>query len=44
MGDISWYDYASAAKKLKLKREKDMLKTANSMVKEWEKTKKKKKA
>ncbi len=44
MGDISWYDYASAAKKLKLKREKDMLKTANLMVKEWEKTKKKKKS
>ncbi len=44
MGDISWYDYATAAKKIKLKREKDMLKTANSMVKEWEKNKKKKKA
>jgi hypothetical protein len=44
MGDISWHDYASASKKLKLKREKDMLKIASGMVKEWEKTKKKKKS
>lgn len=43
MGDISWYDYASASKKLKLKREKDILKIASNMVKEWEKNKKKKK-
>ena len=44
MGDISWFDYATASKKLKLKKEKDMLKIASSMVKEWEKNKKKKKA
>ena len=44
IGDISWFDYATAAKKLKLKREKDMLKIASGMVKEWEKNKKKKKA
>ncbi len=44
MGDISWFDYATAAKKLKLKREKDMLKVASNMVKEREKNKKKKKA
>lgn len=44
MGDIAWYDYATAAKKLKLKREKDILKIASGMVKEWEKTRKKKKA
>ncbi len=43
IGDISWFDYATAAKKLKLKREKDMLKIASNMVKEWEKNKKKKK-
>ncbi|EKE05673.1 MAG: hypothetical protein ACD_19C00182G0001 [uncultured bacterium] len=42
VGDISWYDYATASKKIKLKREKDMIKTANSMIKEWEKKKKKK--
>lgn len=44
IGDISWFDYATAAKKLKLKREKDMLKIASGMVKEWEKNKKKKKS
>lgn len=42
MGDISWYDYATAARKLKSKKEKTMLKTASSMIKEWEKKKKKK--
>ena len=42
MGDVTWFDYATAAKKLKLKREKDMLKTASQMVKEWQKKKKKK--
>lgn len=44
IGDISWFDYATAAKKLKFKREKDMLKIASGMVKEWEKNKKKKKS
>lgn len=39
---ISWFDYPTASKKLKLKREKDMLKVASSMVKEWQKKKKKK--
>jgi len=42
MGNISWFDYATTFKKLKLKREKDMLKTASKMVKEWQKKKKKK--
>jgi len=42
MGDIVWYEYSVASKKLKLKREKDMLKIASIMVKEWEKAKKKK--
>ena len=42
VGDISWFDYQTASKKLKLKREKDILKTASEMVKEWEKKRKKK--
>lgn len=42
MGEISWFDYATAAKKLKLKREKDILKTASQMAKDWLKKKKKK--
>lgn len=42
MGNISWFDYQTASKKLKLKREKDMLKIASKMVKEWQKTHKKK--
>lgn len=41
IGDISWFDYQTASKKIKLKREKDILKEANAMVKEWEKGKKK---
>lgn len=44
IGDISWFDYSTSVKKLKLKREKDILKNASGMVKEWEKTKKKKKS
>ena len=44
MGNISWFDYQTASKKLKLKREKDMLKIASKMVKEWQKTHKKKKS
>jgi hypothetical protein len=42
IGDISWFDYPTAAKKIKLKREKDIFKTASQMVKEWEKKRKKK--
>ncbi len=42
MGEVSWFDKEQANKKLTLKREKDMLKTANSMIKEWEKKNKKK--
>jgi len=42
MGDITWVDYLSASKKIKLKREKDILKTASVMAKEWYKKKKKK--
>ncbi len=44
IGDVSWFDYSTSVKKLKLKREKDILKNASGMVKEWEKTKKKKKS
>ena len=43
MGEVNWFDYATGAKKIKLKREKDMLKAANTMIKEWQKTHKKKK-
>jgi len=42
MGEISWFDKDQAIKKLTLKREKDMIKTANTMIKEWEKLNKKK--
>lgn len=42
IGDTSWFDYANSSKKLDLKREKDILKEANSMVKEWQKKRKKK--
>jgi len=41
MGDIDWFDYQKASAKLKLKREKDMLRQANEMIKEWEKRKRK---
>ncbi|KKP47197.1 MAG: hypothetical protein UR39_C0005G0010 [Candidatus Woesebacteria bacterium GW2011_GWA1_33_30] len=40
IGEHAWFDYAGSLKKLKLKREKDMLKTANGMIKEWEKKRK----
>lgn len=42
VGDVSWFDYGAASRKLKLKREKDMLKVASQMVKEWQKKRKKK--
>ncbi len=42
IGDVSWFDYPNAVKKLELKREKDMLKDASIMIKEWEKKRKKK--
>lgn len=42
IGEHSWFDYSQALKKIKLKREKDILKTANQMVKEWEKKRKRK--
>lgn len=42
IGDVSWHDYSACVKKLKLKREKDILKEAQVMVKEWEKKRKKK--
>lgn len=42
MGDVSWFDKDQVNRKLTLKREKDMIKTAGSMIKEWEKKKKKK--
>lgn len=37
-----WLEYADAAKKVALKREKDMLKGAKDALKEWEKTHSKK--
>jgi hypothetical protein len=43
LGEVSWFDKEQSMKKLTLKREKDILKEANSMIKEWEKTHKKKK-
>lgn len=42
LGEVNWFDKEQAMKKISLKREKDMLKTANSMIKEWEKKNKKK--
>lgn len=42
MGEISWFNKEQAIKKITLKREKDMIKTANTMIKEWEKKNKKK--
>ena len=42
LGEVAWFDKEQALKKLFLKREKDILKTATSMIKEWEKTHKKK--
>lgn len=42
MGDVTWFDKDQTNRKLTLKREKDMIKTASSMIKEWEKKRKKK--
>lgn len=44
LGEVAWFDKEQAMKKITLKREKDMLKVASSMIKEWEKTHKKKKS
>lgn len=44
LGEVAWFDKEQAMKKITLKREKDMLKAASSMIKEWEKTHKKKKS
>lgn len=43
LGEVAWFDKEQAMKKITLKREKNMLKVASSMIKEWEKTHKKKK-
>jgi ADP-ribose pyrophosphatase YjhB (NUDIX family) len=40
--DFQWLEYGVAAKKLSLKREKDMLKGGRDVLKEWEKTHNKK--
>ena len=40
--ETTWLEYAMAAKKLNLKREKEMLKGAKDVLKEWEKTHNKK--
>lgn len=37
--NVSWFDYSSAVRKLKLKREVDALKEANKIAKSWVKTK-----
>lgn len=42
MGEIAWFNKEQAIKKITLKREKDMIKTANIMIKDWEKKNKKK--
>ena len=42
LGEIAWFNKEQAVKKTTLKREKDMIKTANAMIKEWEKENKKK--
>lgn len=41
LGDTSWVDLQSGIKKLKVKKEKDFLKTANEMAKDWTKNRKK---
>ena len=38
LGEYQWMEYAKMAKKLNLKREKEMLKGAKDVLKEWEKT------
>jgi len=38
LGEYKWMEYAQANKVLNLKREKDMLKGAKDVLKEWEKT------
>lgn len=40
--DFKWLDYSDALKKVVLKREKEMLKGAKDVLKEWEKTHSKK--
>lgn len=37
-GDFKWLEYGDASKKILLKREKEMLKGAKDVLKEWEKT------
>lgn len=36
--EVKWLEYADAVKKVVIKREKDMLKGAKDVLKEWEKT------
>lgn len=40
--DVQWLEYAAVVKKVALKREKDMFKSAKDVLKEWEKTHNKK--
>lgn len=42
LGEITWFNKEQAIKKLTLKREINMIKTANTMIKNWEKENKKK--
>lgn len=42
-GKHQWLDYKKAVKMVSLKREKDVVKNAESMIRQWEKEKKKKK-
>lgn len=41
MGEINWFDYLNSVRKIKNKKELNLIKTANTMVKNWEKNKKK---
>lgn len=38
MGDYQWMEYGQAIKKMGLKRDKEMLKSAREVLKTWEKT------
>ena len=37
---VSWFDYAAAIRKLKLKREQDALRSANKLIKVWKREQK----
>lgn len=41
-GKHQWFDYKKAVKSVSLKREKDVIRSAEEMIRQWEKEKKKK--